>query len=111
MLVCVRVCVCLYVHGCECVCVCIPVILNRQYASPALLAASVLVLSASKGLGAMPGARAAWLTLGDPSLVAPLVKIQSAASANASTLAQLGLQGTCRKLGIRGIFGWQCVLS
>ncbi len=51
------------------------------------------MLSASKGLGAMPGARAAWLTCGDPAMLTHLVKIQSAASANASSLAQAGLQG------------------
>jgi aspartate/methionine/tyrosine aminotransferase len=64
-----------------------------QFASPLLLASTFLVLSASKGLGAMPGARAAWLTCGDPAMLAHLVKIQSAASANASSLAQAGLQG------------------
>lgn len=65
-----------------------------QYATPRLLASCFLILSCSKGLGAMPGARAAWLTCFDTSLIAPLVKVQSGASANASTIAQMGLQGS-----------------
>lgn len=36
-----------------------------QFASPSLQKRICLVLSASKGLGAMPGARAAWVTCGD----------------------------------------------
>jgi aspartate/methionine/tyrosine aminotransferase len=65
-----------------------------QFASPQLLANTFIVLSASKGLGAMPGARAAWLTCGDAGVVQHLIKVQSAASANASSLAQVGLKGS-----------------
>jgi len=51
-----------------------------------------LVLSCSKGLGAMPGVRAAWVTSHSTALIQEMVKIQSNASANASTLSQAGLQ-------------------
>jgi len=62
-----------------------------QVASPALARRICLVLSASKGLGAMPGARAAWVTCADPELVLEMTKIQSCASGNASTISQAGL--------------------
>jgi len=65
-----------------------------QFASPALRRRLCLVLSASKGLGAMPGARAAWVTCADPALVLDMAKIQSCASGNASTIAQAGLQAS-----------------
>ena len=71
-----------------------PVFSILNYASPKLLASSFLILSASKGLGAMPGARAAWCTFFDPQLLPSLVKVQSAASANASSIAQMGLLGS-----------------
>jgi aspartate/methionine/tyrosine aminotransferase len=63
-----------------------------QVASPRLARQACLVLSASKGLGAMPGARAAWVTAGDPALIGEMVKVQSAASGNASTISQAGLE-------------------
>ena len=65
-------------------------------ASPALRRRICLVLSASKGLGAMPGARAAWVACADPSLVTEMMKIQSCASGNASTIAQVGLEAALR---------------
>ena len=42
----------------------------------------------------MPGARAAWLTCGDTDLIAQLVKIESCATGNASTISQRGLKST-----------------
>ena len=39
----------------------------------------------------MPGARAAWVTCADASLVAQMAKLQSCGSGNASTIAQVGL--------------------
>ncbi|CAE8610125.1 unnamed protein product [Polarella glacialis] len=65
-----------------------------QVASEQLRRRICLVLSASKGLGAMPGARAAWLTVGDKALVPEMLKVQSAVSANASTIAQVGLEAS-----------------
>ena len=62
-----------------------------QAASPALARRICLVLSASKGLGAMPGARAAWVTCADPALVLHMAKLQSCGSGNASTVSQVGL--------------------
>lgn len=63
-----------------------------QHASPRLAQRICLVLSASKGLGAMPGARAAWLTAPDPELITHMSKVQSAATGNASTISQAGLE-------------------
>jgi aspartate/methionine/tyrosine aminotransferase len=65
-------------------------------ALPALFWRICLVLSASKGLGAMPGARAAWVTCGDASIVLEMAKIQSCASGNASTISQIGLEAALR---------------
>ena len=63
-----------------------------QHASPRLAQRICLVLSASKGLGAMPGARAAWVTAPDPELITHMSKVQSAATGNASTISQAGLE-------------------
>jgi len=62
-----------------------------SYASPRLLRNCMLVLSASKGLGAMPGARAGFLTCFDASVVPHCVKLQMACTANASIVSQHGL--------------------
>jgi aspartate/methionine/tyrosine aminotransferase len=67
-----------------------------QVASEALARRICLVLSASKGLGAMPGARAAWVTCMDPSLVLEMAKIASCTTGNASTIAQAGLEAGLR---------------
>jgi len=64
------------------------------YASPRLLRSCFLVLSASKGLGAMPGARAGFLTAFDASLIGECTKLQMAVTANASLVAQVGLQAS-----------------
>lgn len=65
-----------------------------SYASPRLVRNCFLVLSVSKGLGAMPGARAGFLTTFDPALLAEFVKIQSACTANACSISQIGLQAS-----------------
>jgi aminotransferase len=65
-----------------------------SYASPRLLRNSLLILSASKGLGAMPGARAGFLTAFDPTLIPELTKLQMAVTANASSVGQIGLQAS-----------------
>ena len=67
-------------------------------AGPRLLARTVLMLSASKGLGAMPGLRAAWVTSENRDLVREMTKVQTVASANASTVAQAGLKGALDNL-------------
>lgn len=63
-----------------------------QVASPALAQRICLVLSASKGLGAMPGARAGFVACADRRLVSHMVKLQSCGSGNASTISQEGLR-------------------
>ena len=44
----------------------------------------------------MPGARAAWLTCADASLISEMTKIQSCASGNASTISQVGLEAALK---------------
>lgn len=65
-----------------------------QVASPALLERCCLVLSCSKGLGAMPGARAAWVTCLNTDLVAKMAKLQTVTSGNASIISQAGLRAS-----------------
>eukprot|EP01119_Soliformovum_irregulare_P018671 TRINITY_DN5773_c0_g1_i1.p1 TRINITY_DN5773_c0_g1~~TRINITY_DN5773_c0_g1_i1.p1 ORF type:complete len:436 (-),score=76.20 TRINITY_DN5773_c0_g1_i1:16-1323(-) len=73
-----------------------------QYASLQLLKSTFLVLSASKGLGAMPGARAGFCCAFDEELVPMLQKIQIASSGNASTISQVGLVGSLRHVMSEG---------
>lgn len=69
-----------------------------QFASPRLLQSLLLILSASKGLGAMPGARAAWVTAPHTQLVAELVKVQVACTGNSSSVSQAGLSASLKFL-------------
>jgi len=64
------------------------------YASERLRNAIFLVSSCSKGLGAMPGARAAWITAPNADAIPELAKIQLVCTGNASTLSQVGLKGS-----------------
>lgn len=61
-----------------------------SYASARLLRNCFLVLSVSKGLGAMPGARGGFLAAFDQAVVPELVKVQMACTANASSVSQIG---------------------
>lgn len=69
-----------------------------SYASPKLLANCMLVLSVSKGLGAMPGGRGGFLTVFSKSLAKELTKIQMACTANCCSIAQVGLQASLRHI-------------
>jgi len=69
-----------------------------QYASAALRKNLFIILSASKGLGAMPGARAAWVTAPSASLINQITKIQLVTSGNCSTVSQVGLKGSLEYL-------------
>jgi aspartate/methionine/tyrosine aminotransferase len=62
-----------------------------MHASERLRRHTFLVLSCSKGLGAMPGARAAWVTC-DAALVPELAKVQLSCTGNACTVSQAGLE-------------------
>lgn len=64
------------------------------FASPRLRNAIFLVSSCSKGLGAMPGARAAWITAPNAGAIPELAKIQLVCTGNASTVSQAGLKGS-----------------
>jgi len=64
------------------------------FASDRLRNAIFLVSSCSKGLGAMPGARAAWITAPNAAVIPELSKIQLVCTGNASTLSQAGLKGS-----------------
>lgn len=46
----------------------------------------------------MPGARAAWLTVGDQSLIPHMTKVQSCCSANCGIISQFGLKGALTQL-------------
>jgi aspartate/methionine/tyrosine aminotransferase len=63
-------------------------------ASERLLSNCFLVLSASKGLGAMPGMRAGFCACPNLQLVQYMIKVQMACSANASILSQEGLRAS-----------------
>lgn len=63
-----------------------------SHASRRLRQSLFLVLSCSKGLGAMPGARAAWVTAPSAVLAKELCKVQLATTGNASTISQAGLK-------------------
>jgi len=65
-----------------------------SYASERLRQSIFLVLSGSKGLGAMPGARAGFCACPNTSLVLEMQKIQGATTANISTLSQHALMGS-----------------
>lgn len=67
-----------------------------RVASPRLRQRICLMLSGSKSLGSMPGARAGFLAVGDKNLVQRMVQVQGCASANASTIAQVGLEASLR---------------
>jgi len=69
-----------------------PVVSLLHHASARLRNALFLVLSCSKGLGAMPGARAAWVTAPSPDLASQVAKVQLATTGNASTISQVGLK-------------------
>ena len=69
-----------------------------SYASPRLLANCMLILSVSKGLGAMPGARAGFLTVFSKSLAKELTKIQMACTANCCSIAQIGLAASLKHI-------------
>eukprot|EP00615_Pteridomonas_danica_P000598 CAMPEP_0114353438 /NCGR_PEP_ID=MMETSP0101-20121206/18667_1 /TAXON_ID=38822 ORGANISM="Pteridomonas danica, Strain PT" /NCGR_SAMPLE_ID=MMETSP0101 /ASSEMBLY_ACC=CAM_ASM_000211 /LENGTH=544 /DNA_ID=CAMNT_0001494281 /DNA_START=56 /DNA_END=1687 /DNA_ORIENTATION=+ len=64
------------------------------HASDRLRQSMFLVLSCSKGLGAMPGARAAWITSPNKQAIEELGKIQLVCTGNASTISQAGLKGS-----------------
>lgn len=66
--------------------------------SELLSKSTFLVLSASKGLGAMPGARAGFCLCADEVLISMMVKIQMACSGNASILSQKGLEASLHYL-------------
>eukprot|EP00742_Colponemidia_sp_Colp-10_P003066 GILJ01003269.1.p1 GENE.GILJ01003269.1~~GILJ01003269.1.p1 ORF type:complete len:459 (+),score=70.43 GILJ01003269.1:198-1379(+) len=67
-----------------------------MYASERLLQSSVVILSASKGMGAMPGMRSAFSVCANPTLVENMVKVQQACSANSNILGQHGLNASLR---------------
>ena len=77
---------------------------SREYfsifsvASERLLNSTFLVLSASKGLGAMPGLRAGFCLCPNTSLIRLMVNIQMACSGNCSILSQIGLQASLSHL-------------
>jgi aspartate/methionine/tyrosine aminotransferase len=62
-----------------------------MYASPRLIQSIFLILSVSKGLGAMPGMRAGFVCCANQFCVDSMIKVQQACTANASILAQEGL--------------------
>jgi aspartate/methionine/tyrosine aminotransferase len=62
-----------------------------HFASPRLVQSCFLIVSASKGLGAMPGARAGCLISKNRALLSEILKIQSATAANASIVSQVVL--------------------
>jgi len=64
------------------------------FASARLRNGIFLVSSCSKGLGAMPGARAAWITAPNTATISELAKIQLVCTGNASTISQAGLKGS-----------------
>lgn len=65
-----------------------------MYASQRVLESCFLILSASKGLGAMPGMRAGFCACVKQDLVDQMIKIQQACSANASIVSQEGLHAS-----------------
>jgi aminotransferase len=69
-----------------------------SYASARLRAHCMLILSVSKGLGAMPGARAGWLTVFQKQLAKEILKVQAACTANACSVAQIGLQASLQHI-------------
>ena len=69
-----------------------------SYASPRLLRNTLLVLSVSKGLGAMPGARAGFMAVFDLAAVPQLVKVQMACTANAASVSQVGLAASLQHI-------------
>lgn len=69
-----------------------------QYASKRLLPRILLILSCSKGLGAMPGARAAWITTQNTIVVTELMKVQLAGTGNPSTISQAAMRGALNHL-------------
>ena len=71
-----------------------PVASLLHFASERLRRSIFLVSSCSKGLGAMPGARAAWVTAPNAATIPLLTKIQLACTGNACTLSQAGLKGS-----------------
>jgi aspartate/methionine/tyrosine aminotransferase len=64
------------------------------HASKRLLNACFLVLSASKGLGAIPGVRAGILACPNKHLIDNVIKIQTACTANASILSQCAIKAS-----------------
>jgi len=68
-----------------------------QHAGERLRRSILLVLSCSKGLGAMPGARAAWITC-DAAVVPELTKVQASCTGNACTVSQAGLEANLNYL-------------
>ena len=68
-----------------------------QHASERLRRSMLLVLSCSKGLGAMPGARAAWVTC-DAAMVPELTKVQLSTTGSASTISAAGLKANLNHL-------------
>lgn len=69
-----------------------------QAAAPALRERTCVVMSASKGLGAMPGARAGWVTCTNADLVDTMARVQSSTCGNACVLAQAGLAASLSHL-------------
>ena len=78
-----------------------------SHASPRLLRNCFLVLSVSKGLGAMPGARGGFLAAFDQAVVPELVKVQMACTANASSVSQIG-ETIRQRHDSKGWFAAQC---
>jgi len=74
-----------------------------RYASPALRRCCFFACSASKGLGGAPGARAGFVACADAELMTHLVKVQMAATANVSVLAQQLLRGSLEHVMAHGV--------
>lgn len=72
----------------------IPHVSILQYASERVLRNSFLILSASKGLGSMPGMRCGLVCCLDEQMIRHMTNIQMACSANACIVSQIGLQAS-----------------